>query len=102
MRTISLLAVVMVVFGCCDQALAESVGRWQIVPIIGPPMDVRGTPHYYAWRIDTVTGVVQMCAYDPGGWKRADAPGGIVRETLECTTQIAAPEANNASGMASK
>jgi hypothetical protein len=85
MRRVCLAATVLLVFGFCTQALAQNAGRWQIVPTIGAPIDVRGTPHYYAWRIDTVTGALQMCAYDPGGWKRPDAPGGVGQETLECS-----------------
>jgi hypothetical protein len=63
-------------------------GRWQLLPVYGPPIDVKGTPHYLAWRLDTETGALQMCTYDPGGWKRPEAPEGVVKERLECSAPL--------------
>lgn len=97
MRAISLLATAFIVFGCCNQALAQNRGRWHIAPIPGPPMEVHGTPHYFAWKIDTVTGAVQVCAYDPGGWKRPNTPGGVGQETLECFPSKSPSDAGNPS-----
>jgi len=91
MRIRFLLAIVIGLLCATNQSFADTVGRWQLMPVIGPPIDVGGTPHYYAWRLDTVTGDLQMCAYDPGGWKRLEAPDGVVKETLDCTTPLAAP-----------
>ena len=65
-------------------------GRYQLMPAMGPPIDVRGTLHFHAWRMDTQTGALQMCSYDPGGWKRFGPQGS--QERLECSEPIQVTE----------
>jgi hypothetical protein len=86
------------------EALAQQVGdgnkigRYTVTPVFGGAIEVDGTPHYFAWRLDTATGDLQVCVYDPGGWKRPGIPGGVVSEKLTCTP---AASANGNNGKAS-
>lgn len=45
-------------------------GRWVVVPASSQPYlagDPKNVPLYSAWRLDTKTGSLEMCSYDPGG-----------------------------------
>ena len=42
--------------------------RWVIVPATNSPVTNQGSPFIFAWRLDTQTGALEMCTYDPGGW----------------------------------
>jgi hypothetical protein len=55
-------------------------GRWAIVPVGGAPAEVGDQRFWYAWRLDTKTGTVEMCSYTDGSahWdptNRADIRG---------------------------
>lgn len=57
-------------------------GRWVVVPATANPVVNQGTPYMFAWRLDTKTGDLEMCTYDPGGWTRAISKK---PETLNCS-----------------
>ncbi len=57
-------------------------GRWVVVPATANPLVNQGTPYMFAWRLDTKTGDLEMCTYDPGGWTRAVSKK---PETLNCS-----------------
>ena len=64
-------------------AHAEEPARWIVIPATTAPVVSSGSPLLFAWRLDTKTGALAMCTYDPGGWANANklpAP-----ETLNCT-----------------
>jgi hypothetical protein len=65
-------------------------GRWAILPVYSGPIDVGGTPHYFAWRLDTLTGSLEMCSYDPGSWKKITAPEGVATEQIACSKSVPA------------
>jgi hypothetical protein len=95
MREIGLIAIMaLAVAGCSSgaptaaptsppQPEAEN-GRWAMVPVGGGPEEVGDQRFWYAWRLDTKTGTVEMCSYTDGSahWNpsnRADMRGpGIV------------------------
>jgi hypothetical protein len=41
-----------------------------------------------------VTGSVEVCTFDPGGWKSPASLGGVANITLECTAPVPAVPAN--------
>lgn len=65
--------------------VAEEANRWIVVPATQNPIMNQGSPFLFAWRLDTKTGALEMCTYDPGGWinsaTKMPAP-----ETFNCTT----------------
>jgi len=65
-------------------AAAQDNGRWILVPATQSPIMNQGSPFMFAWRLDTKTGAMEMCTYDPGGWLNA-ATKTPVPETLNCT-----------------
>jgi len=67
-------------------AADNDVSRWAIVPAANQPIMVSGTPYFFAWLLDTKTGQVKFCTYQPGGWEviKGKAP---MPETLECTNR---------------
>jgi hypothetical protein len=96
MRSLLLLIVAIALAGCDKPASKDStapkdpIGRWVVVPVSGaPPRDGQQIA-YFAWRIDTLMGSLEMCTFDPGGWKNASAPGGIAVPSLDCTYPVAA------------
>jgi len=58
------------------------------VPAGSGPLREGQQVFYFAWRLDTVTGSVEMCTYDPGGWKLPSPPGGIATQSVSCTAAI--------------
>jgi hypothetical protein len=95
MRILSLLVAGIVLCSSINHGWAQSPpGRYQLMPAMGPPIDVRGTLHFHAWRIDTQTGALQMCSYDPGGWKGFAQNS---KERLECSEPIQVNEAMSGS-----
>lgn len=50
------------------KAPAPEFGRWTIVPALSAPVTVAGTSYLFGWRLDTKTGDLELCTYDPGGW----------------------------------
>jgi hypothetical protein len=96
MRVPLLLGAIIALAGCNKPSSAppadRQIGRWSVVPVSGnPPSDSSQQIAYFAWRIDTVTGSLEMCTFDPGGWKSAGVPGGVARPSLECAAPVAAP-----------
>jgi hypothetical protein len=69
-----------------DVARAPEVGRWSIVRATSEAVPNAGRTAY-AWRIDTITGAVEMCIYDPGN---AQPPPLTVSESVHCTPAQAA------------
>jgi hypothetical protein len=65
-------------------AANKTSGRWTVVPAANGPTVVAGTTYFFAWRLDTQTGNLELCTYDPGGWKNA-VTGYIASESLNCT-----------------
>jgi hypothetical protein len=51
-------------------AIAE-FGRYTIVPASNNPVLASGTSYLFAWKLDTKTGDIEVCTYDPGGWINA-------------------------------
>ena len=62
----------------------EKVGRYAVVPATSNPVMNQRSPFLFAWRLDTQTGALQMCTYDPGGWTNT-ATKMPMPETLNCT-----------------
>jgi hypothetical protein len=93
LRARQLLPLVLLLATACNQParLAEppaakptEVGRWAVVPATQAPVMNQGSPFFFAWRIDTATGRLEACTYDPGGWQYApDKPP--VNERLHCS-----------------
>lgn len=48
-----------------DPPKPKEIGRWQIVSVGSDVVPQYGRMSY-AWRLDTVTGELEMCTYDPG------------------------------------
>jgi hypothetical protein len=69
---------VLAVLSSCA-ARAEDQGRWVVVPATSTPVVASATNYIFAWRLDTKTGTLEMCTYDPGGW-------------INATTKLPAPE----------
>jgi hypothetical protein len=91
-----MLVVVAVFLTGCERAAtqaerpitaASEIGRWQVVPASAQAVMSSGTPFFFAWRIDSKTGALELCTYNTGGYlavaKAATA------EALEC---FAAPK----------
>jgi hypothetical protein len=71
--------------GCGNApAFAQDAGHWVVVPATQGPIFNQGSPFIFAWRLDTKTGALEMCTYDPGGWMN---PTGKMphAESLGCT-----------------
>ena len=55
-----------------------------LVPASNNPIVTSGTSYLFAWRLDTRSGEVSVCTYDPGGWanvvRKLPAP-----ESVSCT-----------------
>ena len=96
MRILSLLVAGIMLCSSANHGWAQNPpGRYQLMPAMGPPVEVRGTLHFHAWRMDTQTGALQMCSYDPGGWARLGPQGS--KERLECSEPIQVNEAMSGS-----
>jgi hypothetical protein len=63
--------------------LKDSDSNWIIVPATSNPVTNHGSPFMFAWHLDTKTGALEMCTYDPGGWNLLD--GKPAPESLNCT-----------------
>jgi hypothetical protein len=72
-------------------------GRWVVVPANSNPVMNPDTesPLMFAWRLDTRTGALEMCKYDPGGWTTNAKK--IAPEALNCTQ--ASPATNDPLGI---
>jgi hypothetical protein len=63
----------------CDPQPAKEVAvrepaeaaRFVLVPASNNPIVASGTSFLFAWRLDTKSGEVSVCTYDPGGWTNA-------------------------------
>ena len=56
--------------------------HWTVIPT--GESTVSGTTYFHAWRLDTQTGELAFCEYDPGG---AQLPNGTVTgASLNCST----------------
>jgi hypothetical protein len=75
-------AIVALLLAACDQSSSQQpkqaalngeggIGRWILVPATSNPVMNEGSPFMFAWRLDTKTGALEMCLYDPGGWINA-------------------------------
>jgi hypothetical protein len=78
------LSGLLLILGTFDFAQAEDAGRWIVTPATQNPMINQGSPFVFAWRLDTKTGALEMCTYDPGGWINAAAKM-PQPESLNCT-----------------
>jgi hypothetical protein len=88
-------AIAVLSLGACDQLSSqqakqvapttdEKAGRWIVIPATSNPVMNQGTPFMFAWRLDTKTGALQMCTYDPGGWTNT-ATKMPMPDNLNCT-----------------
>jgi len=70
MRSVLLLAVALsaAIAAGTNPALSQEVNRWIVIPATQSPVFNQGSPFIFAWRLDTKTGALEMCTYDPGGW----------------------------------
>ena len=103
LRAVTVMAATVVLLSGCDKQPAQQsttadeesegdvVGRWTVVPAPGGPLKQGDALLYFGWRIDTVTGGLEMCTFDVGGQTVASAPGAATPPTLTCTAQVAAP-----------
>jgi hypothetical protein len=68
----------LVLFGCEPQKQEakspppanSELGRWVVIPAASQPYTAgnpQNIPLFSAWRLDTKTGALEMCNYDPGG-----------------------------------
>jgi hypothetical protein len=64
--------------GCDFQPTKEAqsrepveTSRFVLVPASNNPVMASGTLFLFAWRLDTKSGEVSVCTYDPGGWTNA-------------------------------
>lgn len=74
------------VAGAADtSSAAKSQGPWVIVPATRSPVVFSGTNYLIVWRLNTLTGELDACTYDPGGWKSPAFPGGVAPPRLDCT-----------------
>src|SRR5262249_13919596 len=53
-----------------------NIGRWTLIPVGNNGTD------YFAWRLDTQTGYLEFCAYNPGGQMINGVP---TSQSLLCT-----------------
>jgi hypothetical protein len=91
---IALIIVAVLFTTACDRSTSTSrvppevsdkmSGRWAVVPATNGPIVIAGTTYLFAWRLDTQPGNLELCTYDPGGWKN-EATGLITSESLSCT-----------------
>src|SRR5580700_8948951 len=86
MRSLFLLALALsaAVPVLTNPALSQDATRWIVVPATQSPVVNQGSPFIFAWRLDTKTGALEMCTYDPGGWMNAAAKM-PQSESLNCT-----------------
>jgi hypothetical protein len=61
--------------------------RFVLVPASKNPIVASGTSYLFAWRLDTKSGEVSVCTYDPGGW-------------INAATKLPAPESVSCSAPA--
>lgn len=95
------ILVALLLAGCDQPASKEPAqpvvkndfGRWVIVPAANAPSNVAGTLYFFAWRLDTKTGDVEVCTYDPGGWMNA-ATKMPANQSLDCTPAAVAHPSN--------
>jgi hypothetical protein len=75
----------------CDLQVAKRTGARAnrakplvLVPASNNPIVASGTSYLFAWRLDTRSGEVSVCTYDPGGW--TNAPTKLpAPEVVSCT-----------------
>ena len=75
-----------------QESKEDSTGRWIVVPASTSPVMSGNTPFFFAWRIDKFTGAIEMCTYDPGGWKTVGTPGSLAPERLTCSLPTISPQ----------
>ncbi len=91
MRTAAAILALMLLAGCAQHQKvepsakpAESVaGQWAIVPASSTPVTYLKSQFFVAWRINTATGALEACTYDPGGWVTVTST--IAPDKLSCT-----------------
>jgi hypothetical protein len=85
----------------CDRSGAKpaqssaSSGPWTVVPAtVGPYAGANrnNSALFSAWRINTVTGSLEFCTYDPGGIVVGTA---VTKEKLLCTAPVKPLEIDN-------
>ena len=65
--------------------------QWIVVPASTSPYTAgnsNNTPLYSAWRLNTKTGALEFCYYDPGGTVTGTA---VTPEKLTCSMPVDAP-----------
>lgn len=76
--------------GSCSKARPEAVapspeqtqfGRWTITPASNGAVTIDGHPYLLAWRLDTKTGDIELCTFDPN----PQPISGAVPPALSCS-----------------
>jgi hypothetical protein len=90
LRTGAFAAASLLLAGCDLQVAKEPApvpieqSRFVLVPASNNPIVASGTSYLFAWRLDTRSGEVSVCTYDPGGW--TNAPTKLpAPEVVSCT-----------------
>jgi hypothetical protein len=74
---------------------ASAAGPWTVVPATAGPYagaNRNNSALFSAWRINTVTGSLEFCTYDPGGNVVGTA---LTKEKLLCTAPVKPLEIDN-------
>jgi hypothetical protein len=94
LKPLACLFAALVLTGCDLQPIKEAesrepaeTSRFVLVPASNNPVMASGTLFLFAWRLDTKSGEVSVCTYDPGGWTNA-------------STKLPAPESMSCSAPA--
>jgi hypothetical protein len=75
--------------------LSASNGPWVVVPAASGPyagVNRNNTTLFSAWRLNSQTGALEFCTYDPGGVVLGTTP---TKETLLCTAPVKPLEIDN-------
>ncbi len=70
-------------------------GAWVVVPAASGPypgINRNNTTLFSAWRLNSQTGALEFCTYDPGG---VVVGTGVSKETLLCTAPVKPLEVDN-------
>lgn len=54
-----------------ETSVRVETANFVLVPASNNPVVASGTSYLFAWRINTKSGEVSVCTYDPGGWINA-------------------------------
>lgn len=83
-RRIAILMAALLVLAGCGKSGVKPSGRWAVIPA-STALETGGASTFSAWRLDTITGDLELCQY-------ASRPvNGTLAESLKCSQAAKGP-----------